>query len=134
MKIFAWQCDPYNSLTRVIQRAHFGYHCQRTKVILAASFFFPRNLKSLIFFFLDTEGEILPTFIAIKFISKINLGQYLRKNVLLQMLSMRSYAMCHIPDTSISYAQSSGSFPSGWWPGETLGRNLITGGKQYKRC
>ena len=41
MKIFAWQCDPYNSLTRMIQRVHFGYHCQRTKVILAASLFFP---------------------------------------------------------------------------------------------
>ena len=43
VKSFAWQCDRYNSLTRVIQRAHFGYHCQRTKVILAASLFFPET-------------------------------------------------------------------------------------------
>ena len=32
---------------------------------------------------------------------------------------MRSYAMCHIPDTSISYAESPGSLHSGWSPGET---------------
>ena len=35
-------------------------------------------------------------------------------------MSMRRYAMCDSPDKSISYAESSGSLPSGWLQGESL--------------
>ena len=102
------------------------------KTYISGLFVFPRNLKSLIFFFLDTEGEKFPTFIAIKFSLKIHLGQYVSKTFLLQMLSMRSYAMCHFPNTSISYAESSGSLPSGWSPGDTPGSRRISALKQSK--
>ena len=102
------------------------------KSYISGVFVFPRNLKSLIFFFLDTEGVKFPTFTAIKFSLTIHLGQYVSKTFLVQMLSMRSYAMCHIPDTSISYAESSGSLPSGWSPGETMGNPGISALKQSK--
>ena len=47
--------------------------------------------------------------------------------VLLQMLSKCSYAMCHIPDKSTAYAESTGSLTSGWSSGRDSG-NFITAG------
>ena len=63
----------------------------------AAAFFASRNLKLLIFF--NTVGEILPEIYSNKMILKIHLRQFLGKVFLLQMLSICSFAVCHIPDT-----------------------------------